>query len=76
MTRRRLRWIKRLSAAIVAGWVFDLSPAFRTERIRVGTGLSQTEATGVHGPIGPTANAIGAGLDLFADIARFGPKIH
>jgi hypothetical protein len=76
MTRRRLRWIKRMSAAIVAGWVFGSLSCVQNVADTAGTGLSPTEATGVLGTVGPTANATGAGLDVLAEIVRFGPKIH
>ena len=73
MTRRHFRSIKRLTAALAAGWVFGSLSCVTNVADTVGTGLSLTSATGVLGDVGKAANAIGAGLDLFADIVRFSP---
>ncbi len=76
MTRRRIRWIKRLTAAVAAGWVFGSLSCVQNVADVAGTGLSLTSATGLLGPATQTASSIGAGLDLFSDIVRFAPIGH
>ena len=65
MTRRHFRWIKRLTAALAAGWVFGSLSCVSNIADTVGTGLSPTSLTSVLGDVEQTANATGAGLDPF-----------
>ena len=76
MTRRRIRWIKRLTAAVAVGWVFGSLSCVQNVADTVGTGLNLTSATGILGPASQSVNAIGAGFDLFSSIARFSPIGH
>ncbi|HKQ46751.1 MAG TPA: hypothetical protein VJZ71_01630 [Phycisphaerae bacterium] len=73
MTRRHLRSIKRLTAALAAGWVFGSLSCVSNVADSVGTGLSVTSATGVLGDLGNAANAKTADLDLFADTVHLTP---
>lgn len=73
MTRRHFRSIKRLVAALAAGWVFGSLSCVSNLADTVGTGLTLTSATGVLGDVGKADNAIGAGLEQFSDIVQFSP---
>lgn len=76
MTRRRMRWIKQLTAAVAAGWVFGSLSCVQNVADTVGTGLSLTSTSGVLGAGGQAANALDSELDLSADLARFTPVGH
>ncbi len=73
MTRRRLRWIKKVTVTLGAGVVFGSWTCVQNAADTIGTGLSLTGATGFLGGSSPTVSAVGAGLDFIADVIRFTP---
>ncbi len=70
MSRRRIRRLKNLTIILSAGCLFGSLSCVQTVADTVGTGLSITGT--MLGPNGQAASGVGAGLDLLADILRFG----
>jgi len=76
MSRRKLRWIKKIAVAVGAGTMLSTATCVRDFADTVGTGLSLTGATGVLGGNSQAASNAGAGLDLVADFIRFGSLVR
>jgi hypothetical protein len=66
-----LRHIQRLSMIMGAGLLFGGLSCVHGVADTVGTGLTLTAASGLLGPATQGVTAIGSGLDLLADLARF-----
>lgn len=76
MTRRQIRWIKKLTITLGAGVLFGSMTCVRTVADTVGTGLTVGGVSGLLGPNSQTATDIGVALDVLADIIRYSPIGH
>jgi len=73
MTRRKIRFLKQVSVVLAAGLLFGPLTCVRTVADTVGTGLTLTGVSGILGPNSTSAEALGAGLDLLADVLHRTP---